>query len=108
MRGSDIQGLYGFELQLTFDPAVVEVVDADASSPGVQIGPGDFLSPDFVVQYRADNQAGKVEFVVTQLNPSPAKSGSGALLTVPFRGLAAGRTSQIAALRANWPIATAC
>ena len=99
---SDIQGLYGFEIHLSFDPTVVEVIDADPNTSGVQIGPGDFLSPDFVVQDRADNQAGTVDFVVTQLNPTEAKSGSGTLLTLSLRGLAANRTSQVAVTKSKF------
>ena len=62
-------------------------------APGVQVAPGDFLSADFVVQNRADNQAGTIDFAVTQLNPSKTKSGSGTLFTVYFQGIAADKTS---------------
>ena len=81
-----VQDLYGFDLQLSFDPTVLEVVDSDGSTAGIQSASGSFITPDFVVRNQADNQAGKVEFVVTQLNPSPARSGNGTLLTVSFRG----------------------
>ena len=92
-----VQDLYGFDLQLSFDPTVLEVVDSDGSTPGIQSAAGSFISPDFVVRNQADNQAGKVEFVVTQLNPRPARSGNGTLLTVSFRGLVPGKASQVVA-----------
>jgi hypothetical protein len=95
---ADVQDLYGVEIHLRFDPAVVQVADADSSAPGVQIALGDFLSADFVAQNRADNQAGTIDFAVTQLNPSEAKSGSGTLLTIGFQGIGAGQASRLEVL----------
>ena len=94
VRVADVQDLYGFEMHLRFDPAVVQVADSDPGTSGVQVAPGDFLSADFVVQNRADNQAGTIDFAVTQLNPSEPKSGSGTLFTVYFQGIAADKTSR--------------
>lgn len=79
------QGLYGFDLQLTFDPHILEVVDADAVKDGVQVQQGDFLDPGFIARNEADNQHGGVWFAMTQLNPSEAKSGDGALIVIQFR-----------------------
>ena len=104
MRVADVQDLYGFEMHLRFDPAVVQVADSDPGTSGVQVAPGDFLSADFVVQNRADNQAGTIDFAVTQLNPSEPKSGSGTLFTVYFQGIAADKTSR--AETANGAFAT--
>ena len=90
-----VSGLYGFEAQLKFDPAVVRVADANPGKAGVQLLPGDFLALDFLVRNAADNDAGVAEFVLTQLNPSEAKSGAGTLFTVYFEGIAEGKTSVI-------------
>ena len=95
VRVQDISGLYGYELHLSFDPAVVEVVDADAQKPGVQARLGDFLAPDFVAQNIADNQTGKIDFAMTQINPHEARAGSGTLFTIDLRGRAAGQTTQV-------------
>ena len=104
---SDIQGLYGFEIHLSFDPAVVEVVDADAGTPGIQVKVGDFLAPDFVVLNRADNQTGKIDFGLTQMNPHEAKSGSGTLFTISFPGTDdgakhSGPNHEWSVLRSRW------
>ena len=92
---ADVQGLYGLEIHLRFDPAVVQVADADPGKDGIQVAAGDFLSADFVAQNRADNQAGTVDYAVTQVNPKEPKSGSGILLLIRFQGGAAGRATQL-------------
>ncbi len=92
---ADVQDLYGVEIHLQFDPAVVQVADADANTDGVQVVSGGFLSADFVAQNRADNQAGTIDYAATQINPSEPKRGSGTLLTIQFQGVGAGRTSEL-------------
>ncbi len=86
--------LFGAEIHLTFDPDVLEVVDADGTKEGVQIEPGVLPAPDFVVQNAADNQAGTVDYALTQLKPSEPRSGDGLLARVTFRGKSAA-SSQI-------------
>lgn len=86
LRVDDAQGMYGIEFHLSFDPNVVEVVDADASKPGVQMAPGDWLKNSFVAVNKADNAAGKIDYAVTLLNPAPPVSGSGTIATVTFKG----------------------
>jgi len=94
----DVQDLYGADVRLSFDPAVLQVQDANPSASGVQIQPlSTFLKPDFVVRNRACNvvdptdpdclTAGIVWYVVTQVNPSTPASGSGALAAVTFKRL---------------------
>lgn len=84
------QNVYGIDLQARFDPAVVEVVDADPEQDGVQMVPGDFLRPDFVVRNTADNKAGTLHYAVTQLNPTPPANGEGVILSIQFLGKATG------------------
>ncbi len=81
-----VQDLYGFDLALKFDPNVVEVVDADPTEAGVQTALGVFLDSGFVVLNAADNLTGTLRFVMTQLNPSEPKSGTGALIVIRLRG----------------------
>ncbi|HOU24760.1 MAG TPA: cohesin domain-containing protein, partial [Anaerolineae bacterium] len=95
MRIENVEGLYGLDIRLKFDPAAVQVVDADASSEGLQTRGGDLLKPDFVVRNLADNEAGTVWFALTQLNPSEAVTGSGVVFTVTFRGVVAGASSPL-------------
>ena len=94
----DVQGLYGADVQLTFDPAILEVVDADPATAGVQIEPLDtFLKPDFLLRRRACNtvgtncpEAGTIWYAATQVNPSEPVDGSGALARITFKRLQPG------------------
>jgi hypothetical protein len=82
--------IYGIDLLATFDPAVVEVVDADSTKSGIQMLPGGFLKPDFTARNLADNNIGTLRYVATQLNPTPPSSGKGIVLSIRFRGKKAG------------------
>jgi hypothetical protein len=83
---SDISNVYGAEFRAEFDPAVLSVV-GEALTPGV------CPSPDFVVSNVADNVAGTIEYVVTQLAPTPPCNG-GVVATAEFM-CAAGLESEV-------------
>jgi hypothetical protein len=93
IRIENATGLYGAEVHLAFDPARLEVQDADPDTEGVQIQAGDFPSPDFVVQNQADNTRGTIDYAVTQLAPKEAVDGSGILATVTVKGKDKGTSS---------------
>jgi hypothetical protein len=93
----DARGLYGIDITVGFDPAIVEVIDADPRARGVQVAFGTFLDPGLVVRNVVDNEAGVAQFVMTQLNPSEPKSGSGTLIVLSLRGKQPGT----AAIRLN-------
>jgi hypothetical protein len=87
----NVLDLYGADVRLSFDPAFLQVVDADPAVSGVQIQLlGDFLTPDFVLRKIADNAAGTIWYAVTQTNPTEPRSGSGSLARVSFQALQAG------------------
>jgi len=99
VRIDDASNLYSASFHLSFDPAVLEVVDADPSRVGLQIFPGTFPGPSEgpgdIVTNTADNTAGTVDYDFTLLDPAPAANGSGVLATIRFRGTAVG-TSDLA------------
>jgi len=90
---TDVQGLSGVDLKLTFDPDIVEVVDADNVQPDVQVQPGD--RPDvsggqgLVQLNEADNAQGVIDYAAIRLG-SPAQSGDGIIISITFKGLVAG------------------
>lgn len=88
--------MYGFDISLNFDPDAVEVVDVDDRIDNVQMGFGTFLDSGFQLMNLADNAAGTLRFAMTQVTPSPPKSGSGTLFVVTFRAKVAGATPQLA------------
>lgn len=87
MRISDVVNLYGIDVTLHFTPTDLEVMDADGGKPNVQIAPADCPKPDFVVTNLANNTAGTIQYVVTQLNPTPAISGNCAVVHIRFKTL---------------------
>ena len=82
--------LFGADIEITFDPKTVEVVDADPAKEGVQVQIGPFLDPGFVVYNVADNTTGKLRVAFTQVAPKAPASGAGALLTIDLRATGGG------------------
>jgi LysM repeat protein len=93
LRANNVTSLYGYQVELAFDPAVLQVVDQDSAKTGVQVALGSFLSPDFVQQNNADNSTGRITCVVSQLAPTQPVTGSGDLLVITFEGKANGQST---------------
>lgn len=86
IRVDDVQNLYGLEFHMSFDPSIIEVVDADPAKSGVQIQQqNDLLKNSFVAVNKADNAAGTIDYAVTLLNPAPPVSGGGPVAIITFR-----------------------
>jgi hypothetical protein len=79
----DVTNLYGIQVDLAFDPTIVEVV-------GAALTPGTCPLPDFVVVNTADNVAGTISYAATSLSPTPPCSPGGVVASITFRGLAEG------------------
>lgn len=83
LRVEDVEGLYGVDVQLSFDPSRLVVVEP-------QVVPAyDLLWPDMIVINEVDNVAGTIRYVAVQLARPPA-NGSGALFSFTFHTLGAG------------------
>lgn len=89
----DVTGLYAVDIELSFDPSVVTAEDADTANPGVQLGIGNFLDAGLVLYNEVDNQQGIARFVMTQVNPSEPKSGSGVLVVLYLKGVQVGKSA---------------
>jgi LysM repeat protein len=85
----NVTSLGGVEILLTFDPALLQVVDADAGAAGVQVTPGPFLTGGSVVTNTAELADGHVHFSYGGANAS----GNGVIATVNFLGVAAGTSA---------------
>ena len=84
------ESIFAVEVSLTFDPAIVQVVDADPEEEGVQVELGGLIEADFVVLNEADNEEGEVRVAYSQLAPAEPADGDGDLLTITFQAGEAG------------------
>ena len=91
----DVPTVYGADIQLLYDVAVLDVVDNDTNMTGTQLQAGDFLNPaqGFVLQNEVNDEAGTIDYALTLLNPAPPVEGNGRLATVTFKALAATPTT---------------
>lgn len=80
IKVDNVANLTAAELHLSFNPAVLEVM---------QLSNGGFVVADFTAQNTFDNAAGTIDYAVAQINRPPA-NGSGALLNITFRAKANG------------------
>lgn len=80
--------VFGIEMSMTYDPAVIQIVDADPGTDGIQVTLGDCPTPDFIIQNTASNITGTLDYAVTQLS-FPGCTG-GAVALVAFQGIANG------------------
>jgi hypothetical protein len=78
----NVTGLYGGDVRLAFDPAVIAVVSMTA---------GTMPYPDFLVRCRYT--VSTTWYAAVQLNPRPPASGTGVMYTVRVRGIAVGTTA---------------
>jgi len=87
---ANVADLAGADVELRFNPAVLQVQDANPATEGVQIQPGTFLQPDFVVTNEADNTTGVIRYILTQVAGTPPAAGAGTLATVNFQAVTPG------------------
>ncbi|MGB9591496.1 MAG: cohesin domain-containing protein, partial [Candidatus Kryptoniota bacterium] len=90
---NNVNGLYGADIQLTFNPLVLEVQDDDPVKNGVQVQNGGFLAPDFVLYNSVDNLNGNIRYTITQLNPTEPVHGSGKLIIIHFKAKSNGEST---------------
>jgi hypothetical protein len=85
----NVTDLYGLEVHLKYDPAVLAAQDAKADQDGIQIEAGNFLpvNQGFVVANQTKEAEGEITFAMTLLNPAPAVSGGGPVARVSFKVL---------------------
>lgn len=93
IRVENITDLYAIDFEMRFDPAILQAQDADPASAGIQMGFGEFLEPGLLLFNTVDNDQGIVRFVMTQVNPTEPKSGSGILFVLYMKGVKEGDVS---------------
>jgi hypothetical protein len=96
IRIEHVVDLYAFDVEIAFDPARVEVVDADGNPEnGVQLTFGEFLdvAQGFSIINSADNATGRAQALLSLMFPAQPVSGSGRLARITFRGKSPGVSS---------------
>jgi hypothetical protein len=88
-----VENCYAFDLELHYDPQILSVEDADPLRDGVQPALGTFLDAGMVLYNTVDAENGVIHFVMSQINPSEPKSGSGVLLVLYVNGLMEGESA---------------
>ncbi|HOV31623.1 MAG TPA: cohesin domain-containing protein [Anaerolineaceae bacterium] len=88
----NVQDLYAVDLELHYDPTILTIEDADPQTNGIQPALGTFLDAGMVLYNTVDAQNGIIRFVMTQVNPSEPKSGSGVLIVLYAVGKAEGES----------------
>jgi len=78
----NVEALYAIDIEIQFDPALLQVEDAAPNTPGVQVGIGTFLDAGLILYNDADNDQGVIRFAMTQVNPSEPKSGEGVIVVI--------------------------
>ncbi len=89
----NVENCYAFDLELHYDPQILSVEDADPLRDGVQPALGTFLDAGMVLYNTVDAENGVIRFVMSQINPSEPKSGSGVLLVLYVSGLKEGESA---------------
>ena len=81
---SGVVDAYGCDVIVTYDPAVIRVSGLKS---------GGFLDSGFTILSNVNDDKGRMEFAVTQIDPSPPKSGDGILFSFVIQGLSGGSSS---------------
>ena len=89
-----VSNLYSADFLLTFDPAIVQVVDAEPDTSGEQIAVGALFDERafLVSRNQVDNTAGVVEFAISLQGPAEPIEGTGAVAAITWQGQAEGRS----------------
>lgn len=89
VRAENVTNLYGLEVHLKYDPALLEIQDSKTDQEGIQVEPGTLLpvNQGFVVANQADQGQGTILYALTLLNPAPAVNGSGPIARLTFKVL---------------------
>jgi subtilisin family serine protease len=95
LQANAISNLYSVTLRLTFDPNIVQVVDADPGTPNVQIAVGALMSGrDYTVtRNEVDNTTGVVEFALSLRGAALPITGSGPVAVITWQGKGVGQSA---------------
>jgi hypothetical protein len=77
IKVTNVTNLAAVQLELSYDPTVIQVIDADAARPGVQVRVDAAFSTGFIAQNEVDTTHGIVKFAATLLGGAKIDGDSG-------------------------------
>ncbi len=77
-----VENLYAIDIEIRFDPAILQAEDANPDKEGTQPALGTFLEAGLTLFNTIDNEEGLVRFTMTQVNPAEPKSGDGEIIVL--------------------------
>ena len=90
---SGVTNLHSLQLELAFDPTVLNVVDADGGQQGFQIAPGDIFPPEeSPFQNQANNSTGQINYEIAGFTSNPF-TGDGVIATIRFVAVGSGQSN---------------
>lgn len=101
IRLENVSNLYAVDVKVTFDPAIVEVVDLDPKQEGVNLEPVDgLINAAFWAFNEVDNETGEIHYATTMYNPSEPANGTGNIAKFRLKAVGTGN-SPITAIEAT-------
>jgi hypothetical protein len=83
----NVQDLIGYELQLTYEPGLINLMNIDLSQTEITLVLSDFLSTARVDLNEVDGVQGTIRLKVFQAEDQPGRDGSGELARIRVRGV---------------------
>jgi hypothetical protein len=102
----DASTVYSYFLRIYFNPAILQIQDADLSLPGVQVKDGDFFyKPQSITTSNwVDNSSGVVTYINSFIDPTMSVSGSGKLISFELQAVALGTGASTISLSQSYLI----
>jgi len=90
---NDVSNLYAIDVRLSFDPNVIQVVDANPGGD-VNLRPEtSWFQAGYTVRNTVNNFTGTIWYAATQTNPTPAVNGSGPIATILVKAKSTGSST---------------
>lgn len=89
---ANVSNMQAVQLDLTYDPNVVQVIDADPNRDGVQVSADAIFSGGFIAANEVDTTNGRITFAATLLG-SGIINGEQDIITIDWKPQAAGTTT---------------
>ena len=87
----DVTDMSAMQMDVVFNPAVLQVIDADPGQEGIQVSVDSVFDSGFVAANDVDNDSGRITFAVTLFNGNSINGNSG-LIEIGFEPTGAGNS----------------